>query len=152
MNDSWTSERFQLVNAIADAALELPAEARDAYLDEACRADAQLRREVAALLTAHSDSEGFLDAPLLELLAKDICAVPVTPDLTGQRIDRYEVVSRLGAGGIGEVWLANDTELPRKVAIKMLSPRLAGDAAHVHRFQQEARAASLLNHPNIITI
>lgn len=152
MDDAWTSERFQLVNAIADAALEKPAPARDAYVDEACGADGALRRDVAALLAAHSDSQGFLDVPLLELLAKDISPPHVTADLTGRQIDRYEILSRLGAGGIGEVWLAHDTELPRKVAIKMLSPRLAGDADHVGRFQQEARAASLLNHPNIVTI
>jgi Tol biopolymer transport system component len=152
MDDAWTSERFQLVNAIADAALEKPAHARNAYVDEACGADEALRRDVAALLAAHSDSEGFLDVPLLELLAKDISPAHVTDDLTGRRIDRYEIISRLGAGGIGEVWLAHDTELPRKVAMKMLSPKLAGDADHVRRFQQEARAASLLNHPNIVTI
>lgn len=152
MDGSWTAERFQRLNAIADAALEIPVEARDAYLDEACGTDIWLRREVAALLTAHSDSHEFLAAPLLELLAKDMSLERVTPDLSGRRIGRYEVISRLGAGGIGEVWLANDAELPRKIAIKMLSPRLAGDAAHVRRFQQEARAASLLNHPNIITI
>jgi serine/threonine protein kinase/sugar lactone lactonase YvrE len=152
MDEAWTSERFERVNAIADAALEKPAGARDAYVYEACGTDAALRRDVEALLAAHSDSEGFLDASLLELLTKDIRPTYVTVDLAGRRIDRYKVISRLGAGGIGEVWLANDTELPRKIAIKMLSPRLAGDADHIRRFQQEARAASLLNHPNIVTI
>jgi Tol biopolymer transport system component len=145
-------ERFQRLNAIVDAALELPAGERETYLAEACGADTGLRNEVVALLEAHCSGQGFLDVPALHLLASDMSPPPVTSDLTGRRIQKYEIISHLGAGGIGEVWLAQDTELPRKVAIKLLSPTLAMDSAHVRRFQQEARSASLLSHPNIITI
>jgi len=89
---------------------------------------------------------------LLEELAGDMAARPLSRDLAGHRIEHYEVVARLGAGGVGEVWLARDLNLNREIALKLLSPRFAGDPYHMRRFQQEARAASTLNHPNIITV
>ncbi len=108
--------------------------------------------QVERLLAAHESSAGFLEAPVLELLAKDMAAPALGNDLIGRKVDRYTVISRLGAGGIGQVWLAKDELLTRDVALKLLFPRFAGDPYHVRRFQQEARAASTLNHPNIVTI
>src|SRR5438445_13682360 len=71
---------------------------------------------------------------------------------TGTRFDRYEILSLLGKGGMGEVYLALDTRLGRKIALKLLPAQFTQDADRVRRFEQEARAASALNHPNIITI
>ena len=75
--------------------------------------------------------------------------MPVGP---GSRLDVYEIVAPLGSGGMGEVWLARDLTLERQVAIKLLPPDLTQDPSRVARFQQEARAASALNHPNVCTI
>src|SRR5438445_9282744 len=71
---------------------------------------------------------------------------------SGTRLGRYKVLSRLGAGGMGEVYLAQDARLDRKLAIKLLPAEFTTDKIRVRRFEQEARAASALNHPNIITI
>jgi serine/threonine protein kinase/Tol biopolymer transport system component len=137
---------------LVDAALELEPHRRDAFLDDACAGDPDLRRQIEALLDAESASGDFLDRPVLEVLAGDIAARPSARDLVGRRIEDYEVIARLGAGGIGEVWLARDIHLRREVALKLLSPKFAGDPKHVRRFQQEARASSTLNHPNIVTV
>src|SRR5258706_10972241 len=74
------------------------------------------------------------------------------PIAEGTRLDRYQVISPIGAGGMGEVYLAQDTKLGRKVAIKLLPPHYTQDPERLRRFEQEAFAASSLNHPNIITI
>ena len=147
-----TPERYQLINALADSALDIPREERGRFLEQACAGDAGLRAQVDRLLAAHESSGNFLESPLLQLLANDMPAPVSRGDLSGQKIGRYFVKSRLGAGGIGQVWLAKDEELTRDVALKLLFPRYAGDPRQVRRFQQEARAASTLNHPNIITI
>lgn len=147
-----TPERYQQVNALADAALEIAPEQRSAFLDEACAGDPSLRDDVEQLLGAQSMEGDFLEAPLLDQLAKDLAANPFAADLGGKELNGYQVLSRLGAGGIGEVWLARDARLSREVALKVLSPMVAGDPVHVRRLRQEARAASTLNHPNIVTI
>ena len=71
---------------------------------------------------------------------------------SGTRIDRYEIISQIGAGGMGVVYLAQDTKLERTVALKVLTPDVANDQLRMQRFIQEAKAASALNHPNILTI
>ena len=147
-----TPERYRLIDALADRALELPAEERERFLDRECRGDPDLRIRVDQLLAAQESSAQFLEAPVLEVLAKDMAAPPVREDLTGRRVHHYVILSRLGAGGIGEVWLAKDELLTREIAVKLLFPRFAGDPYHVRRFEQEARSASTLNHPNIVTI
>ena len=70
----------------------------------------------------------------------------------GTRLGRYEIRSKIGEGGMGEVYLAEDTKLDRKVALKILPADLAADINRMNRFVQEAKAASALNHPNILTI
>ena len=147
-----TPERYQRINALADAALDLPPAERAAYLDRACGSDPHLREQVQHLVDAHSTDDDFLEAPALEVLAKDLAGASAPHNLGGRQIRQYRVISRLGAGGIGEVWLARDTQLTREVALKLLSPQFAGDPYHVRRFRLEARAASTLNHPNIVTI
>jgi serine/threonine protein kinase len=130
----------------------MPPDRRAAFLREACGSDRELREQIEAMLEGESGAVDFLNKPLLEQLAGDMAARPAQRDLAGSRFRNYEVMSRLGAGGIGEVWLARDSNLKREVALKLLSPRFAGDPHHVRRFQQEARAASSLNHPNIVTV
>jgi serine/threonine protein kinase/Tol biopolymer transport system component len=147
-----TPERYKQINDLADAALPLDGERRATFLDEVCSGDESLRREIEALLEADSSPADFLDRPVLEVLAGDMAERPSHRDLVGRRFEDYEVISHLGAGGIGEVWLARDLKLRREVALKLLSPKFAGDPKHVRRFQQEARAASTLNHPNIVTV
>ena len=146
-----TPQRYQHINALADAALALDAGRRAAFLDAACAGDQDLRDRVERLLAA-GDANGLLDSPALEVLAKDIAARRPVRDLSGRRLGRYALISRLGSGGHSEVWLALDEQLDREVAVKFLADGFANDAAHVRRFQQEARAASALNHPNIVTI
>jgi serine/threonine protein kinase/Tol biopolymer transport system component len=145
-----TPQRYQHINALADAALEVPADERSTFLDRACGGDKELRGKVEELIEAQLSSGEFLQDSLIEVLAKDLAEHE--NDLTGRRVEHYEVLSRLGAGGVGEVWLARDCLLDREVALKLLSPKFAVDPYHVRRFQQEARAASMLNHPNIVTI
>src|SRR5581483_3689250 len=114
-----TPERYQRINNVADAALERPAEQRAAFLDEACGGDAELRRQVEELLGELDAGNPLLEAPLLDQLAQDIAAQPRGADLVGRQILHYQVLSRLGAGGIGEVWLATDVRLSRRVALKL---------------------------------
>ncbi len=127
-------------------------EQRNAFLDGVCGSDHELRQQIDALIEADSHTNNFLEKPVLEQLAGDMAARPSSEDLSGRRIEHYEVLARLGVGGVGEVWLARDLNLNREIALKLLSPRFAGDPYHMRRFQQEARAASTLNHPNIITV
>jgi eukaryotic-like serine/threonine-protein kinase len=116
--------------------LQLEVSRRAAFLDQACAGDEELGREVASLLASDAQAGGVLP----------------TPAAIGRRIGHYQVQSLLGAGGMGEVYLAEDTQLGRKLALKLLPAQLTADADRLRRFKQEARAASALNHPNIITI
>lgn len=145
-------ERYLRINTLADAALELPEEKRSAFLEEACEGDDELRGQVEQLLRAELSGSGLIDVPLLQQLAQDIAAAPARENLAGKQFHHYQVQSRIGAGGIGEVWLARDLRLGRQVALKVLSPISAADPDQIRRFEREARAASSLNHPNIVTI
>ena len=147
-----TPERYQRVNQLADEVLEIPASDRAAYLADACGGDAELRRLVEQLVKAHESSGAFLEQPALERLAHEIARSRGTATLAGREIGKYRVISRLGAGGHGEVWLAEDTQLLRKVAIKLLSADLGTRPDQVRRLYAEARICSALNHPNIVTI
>jgi len=140
-----TSERYQRVIEIFQAASDHSPEARPAFLAEACAGDDELRREVEAMLAADAESGGFLDKPADDLAAAAVAARD-TRSLVGQRISHYEVVSRLGAGGMGEVYRARDTRLKREVAIKV------ANASFSDRFEREARVVAALNHPNICTL
>jgi len=148
---AMTPERYQLIDQIFQAALELDAERRPAFLDEACSDDGALRREVDSLLTADSSGLSYIDGPAFDMAARLLGSdVPELAPRT--RIDRYEILSLLGRGGMGEVYLAHDEKLDRKIALKLLPSDFTTNPDRLHRFQQEARAASALNHPNIITI
>ena len=145
-------ERLDQIEEIYHAALEIPISRREAFFDEMCGADADLRREVESLLAFNQNSPNFLDASL-ESLAAGIFAVPHEfPNLIGKEIAHYKIVKLLGRGGMGEVFLAEDIKLNRPVALKCLPPEFVEDKDRMSRFIREAKTASALNHPNIITI
>jgi serine/threonine protein kinase/Tol biopolymer transport system component len=145
--DRWTQ-----IDRLLDAALDRPGGERAAFLAKACVGDEELRREVESLLAAHDEAENnFLQIPALEVAAQGLSA-GMDRSLLGRTIGHYSVISVLGVGGMGEVYLARDTILERKVALKLLPPQYTSDPNRISRFEREARAASALNHPNIITI
>jgi len=146
-----TPERFEEVDRLYRAAVELDPAQRTQYLAEACAGDEILRAEVAALLSYDLRPGELLDRPALELAAH-LLEEERTRSLTGQHVGHCRLLSLLGKGGMGEVWLAEDTQLGRKVAVKLLPPEFTNDVERVQRFVREARAASSLNHPNILTI
>jgi serine/threonine-protein kinase len=147
-----TPERYDKIGDLFHGALELKADERAAFLERECAGDAELRREVESLMRSHGEEGGVIDEPALSvaagLLAGDAAEQVVGRTLAG----RYRVLSLLGAGGMGRVYLAEDAELGRRVALKFLPAHLTHDAEQARRFRQEARAASALNHPNIITV
>ncbi|MEP7336421.1 MAG: protein kinase [Acidobacteriota bacterium] len=149
-----TAERWLQVKALFYAASERAAAERAAFLDEACAGDEALRGEVETLLATDEEAGDFLERPVLSGAARQFekLAAGQIELQPGQIIGQYRVERRLGAGGMGVVYLALDTQLGRPVALKMLQADLTRDAARVRRFQQESRAASALNHPNILTI
>src|SRR6266576_880688 len=109
-------ERWKQIDQLLDAALELPLEKRAAFLDETCAGDEQLRKELDALLASDDVAHSFLEQPALEVAAKEL--VDQKESMLGQTIGHYKIVSQIGAGGMGEVYLVNDTKLDRKVALK----------------------------------
>jgi serine/threonine protein kinase len=146
-----TSDRWQQIEQLYYAAVERDAAERAAFLDEACGGDEALRQEVESLLASHEQAGEFLASPALEVAAK-LVAEDHVGSAVGHSIGHYQILSLLGAGGMGEVYLAQDVKLGRKVALKLLPAGFTQDEDRVRRFRQEARAASALNHPNIITI
>ncbi|HXG95124.1 MAG TPA: protein kinase [Blastocatellia bacterium] len=146
-----TPERWQQIDALLLAALERAPAERASFLDEACRGDESLRIEVEAMLSSDDEALSLMDRPAFEMAAG--LFDDGKPELSaGQNIGHHQILLMLGAGGMGEVYLAQDLKLGRKIAIKLLPVDLSFDEARLRRFQQEARAASALNHPNIITI
>jgi serine/threonine-protein kinase len=140
-----TPERYQRVIELFQAASDWSPDARPALLAEACDGDDELRHKVEAMLAADAQSDGFLDQPADDLAAAAVSARE-TKSLIGQKISHYEVISLLGAGGMGEVYRAKDARLNREVAIKF------ADESFSDRFEREARTISALNHPNICTL
>ena len=126
-------------------------EDRSSFVAQACSGDENLRSEVESLIASHEESGGFIDQPAFEAAASML--VGDRSELkSGQTIGSYEVLSFISRGGMGEVYLAEDKRLGRKVALKLLPSSFTTNDDRLRRFEQEARAASALNHPNIITI
>lgn len=148
---SMTPERWQQVKEIFNSAITYRPEERSVFISQACLGDEDLRSEVESLIASHEQSGNFIDQPAFEaaasLLASDRMELS-----SGQTIGSYEVHSFISRGGMGEVYLAEDKRLGRKVALKLLPASFTTDLDRLRRFEQEARAASALNHPNIITI
>ncbi len=144
-------ERWQQVRRIFEEAMEHPSAERHAFLLEACGEEIALRREVENMLAACDDSDDFLEVPPRQLADEVVKATPSTLT-SGQALGHYTIISLLGKGGMGEVYSAQDQRLHRQVAIKVLPVAYTNDRARVRRFEQEALAASALNHPNIAMI
>lgn len=146
-----TQERWQQIKSIFQFAVELEPSEQDALLERACSGDPALRKRVESLMSSDEQGWDLLETPAFEavagLFAEDRPALSI-----GQYLGHYEVLDLLGAGGMGEVYLAHDEMLDRKVALKLLPSEYVSNDERLRRFQQEARAASALNHPNIITI
>ncbi|HZS07752.1 MAG TPA: protein kinase [Blastocatellia bacterium] len=144
-------ERWQQLDQLLEAALERPPAERAAFLAEACAGDETLRQEVESLLRSDEAAESFIETPATAL-AGEVLAAQQARSLVGQQLGHYQILSQLGAGGMGEVWLAQDTRLHRRVALKLLPARLTADKDAGRRFLREARAAAALEHPNICAV
>lgn len=146
-----THESWKRIKEIFQSAQELSPAERSEFLDQACGDDKSIREEVEAMLTADASNDDFLTIPAYEFAA-EMLANEETEFSAGQKVGRYTILCPLGAGGMGQIYLAEDSQLNRKIALKLISSRYAHDAHRVERFKQEALAASALNHPNICVI
>jgi serine/threonine protein kinase/predicted Zn-dependent protease len=143
-----TPEQYEQIGQLFHAAMEREPADRAAFLAEAC-GDDELRREVASLIASHKQAGDFIEQPPDDVAAGWRAAITSQPE---RKFAHYRMSSLIGEGGMGEVWLGEDTQLGRRVAVKLLPAEFTTDAGRVRRFAREARSASSLNHPNIITI
>src|SRR6266481_6589261 len=146
-----TPARLETIEETFHAALDCEPGQLSAFLDKACAGDEVLRGKVEALLASHQRAGSFIQAPVAALATR-IVENRQTDLLIGQTIGHYKISKQIGAGGMGEVYLASDITAGRNAALKLLPPHLTSDAERLKRFQQEARAVAGLNHPNIVTI
>ena len=146
------ADRLKQIEELYHAATELPLGEREAFIRQSCGDDEDLRRELESLLAIKKSSYDFFQQPPLSLAAEMFSRDDRRSNLAGQQVSHYQIIRLLGAGGMGEVYLAQDTKLNRQVALKILTSEFETDVERIRRFKKEARAVSALNHPNIITI
>jgi eukaryotic-like serine/threonine-protein kinase len=143
-------ERWQSCTDVFNAAVEQSPDERAAFVERSCNGDEALRRKVELLLKYHDRSGDFIKSPAFEAAPELLAGDPET--LVGQHLGCYRVDAIAGVGGMGIVYLAWDERLGRKVALKLLPPSMVANEAELGRLKREARTASALNHPNIVTI
>ena len=144
-------ERWEQINDLFQSAVERAPEDRAAFLEEACRGDEALCREVKSLIACYEPAKGFIESSAFEV-APELLVDTRLGAMVGESIGHYRVESLIGVGGMGEVYLARDERLGREVALKFLPEQLTADKIQLSRFKSEARVASALNHPNILTV
>jgi eukaryotic-like serine/threonine-protein kinase len=146
------SDRWRQIEDLFHAAVAVDPGSRTRFLDEACASDAELRREVESLLAAVEESTAFVGSAIRGVAEAYLADQHGSRIKDGTFLDHYRTIRMLGAGGMGEVYLAQDVRLRRKVALKFLPPRLTRDAGALKRFENEAQLLSSLNHPNLLTV
>ncbi|HQR33635.1 MAG TPA: protein kinase [Blastocatellia bacterium] len=144
-----TPERWQQIEPIYHGALECLPDERATFLQQSCTGDEELRREIESLLASHDQAASFIEKPPADIAAGMIAE---KHSVIGRTLGHYTIQSKIGAGGMGEVYRAHDTRLDRDVAVKILPEHLAQDAEALRRFEREAKAVAALSHPNILAI